>query len=222
MTIKEVFDKAENGTLTYDQFTELTKDAKFADLATGDYVSKKKFDDELAAKDGQIQTLNGTIKDRDKDLETLKTQLVDAGTDAQKLTALTDDLAKLQGKYDADVKAYKEQLKKQSYEFAVKEFANSKEFTSEAAKRDFIYQLKSAELKMDGEKIMGAEDFAEKYKSENETAFVVKAPDPDPTPAPTHTPPKFVSPTGGGEPAKPSLSDLMRMKNENPEAVIDL
>ena len=65
MTIKEVFDKAENGTLTYDQFTELTKDAKFADLATGDYVSKKKFDDELAAKDGQIQTLNGTIKDRD-------------------------------------------------------------------------------------------------------------------------------------------------------------
>ena len=220
MTIKEVFDKAENGTLTYDQFTELTKDAKFADLATGDYVSKKKFDDELASKDNQIQTLNGTLKDRDKDLETLKTQLVDAGTDAEKLATLNDDFTKLQGKYDAEVKSYKEQLKKQAYDFAVKEFANTKEFTSGAAKRDYIDQLRKAELKMDGDKILGAEDFTTKYMEENADAFVIKS-EPAPEPA-KHEPPKFVGPTGGTEPAKPSLSELMRMKNENPEAVISL
>ena len=222
MTIKDVFDKAENGTLTYDQFTELTKEAKFADLATGEYVSKKKFDDELANKDSQIQTLNGTLKDRDKDLETLKTQLVDAGTDAEKLTALNEDFAKLQGKYDADVKAYKEQLKKQAYDFAVKDYANTKEFSSSAAKRDFISQLKGAELKMDGDKILGADDFLAKYAEENAEAFVVKAAEPEPAPAPKHEPPKFVGPTGGTEPAKPSLSELMRMKNENPEAIITL
>lgn len=219
MTIKEVFDKAENGNLTYAQFEELAKDAKFADLSTGEYVSKRKYDDELASKDNQINTLNGTIKDRDKDLEALKTQLADAGTDAEKLTILNSDLEKLQVKYDADVKAYKEQLKKQAYEFAVKEYANTKEFSSSAAKRDFIGQLKSAELKMDGDKILGADDFLTKYAEENAEAFVKQA---DPTPAPTPEPPKptFVQPTGGTEPQKLTLTELMRLKNENPDANI--
>ena len=152
MTIKEVFDKAENGTLTFDQFSELAKDAKFTDLSLGEYVSKRKYDDDIASKDAQIDTLNGTIKTRDKDLETLKAQLADAGTDAEKLTALNDDLAKLQTKYDADVKAYKDQIKKQAYEFAIKDYANTKEFSSDAAKRDFIRQFKDAELKMEGDK----------------------------------------------------------------------
>lgn len=219
MTIKEVFDKAENGTLTYEQFSEIAKDSKFADLSLGEYVSKRKYDDDLANKDGQITTLNGTIKDRDKDLETLKTQLADAGTDAEKLATLNDDLAKLQGKYDADVKAYKEQLKKQAYEFAVKDYANTKEFSSSAAKRDFISQLKSAELKMDGDKILGADDFLSKYAEENAEAFVTKT-EPTPAPAPQPSKPEFVQPTGGTEPAKMSLSELMRLKNENPDANI--
>lgn len=220
MTIKEVFEKAENGTLTYAQFEELTKDVKFADLSTGDYVSKRKYEDEIGNKDNQIKTLNDTIKTRDKDLEDLKTKLTEAGTDAEKLNGLTADFANLQNKYDADVKAYKEQLKKQAYDFAVKEFAATKEFSSGAAKRDFIEQLKKASLKMEGDKILGADDFVELYKQDNADAFVVKQ---DPTPAPTPAPaPTFVQPTGGTEPTKPSLSELMRMKNENPDVVISI
>ena len=217
MTIKEAFEKAENGTLTYAQFEELTKDAKFADLSTGDYVSKRKYEDELASKDNQINTLNGTIKDRDKDLETLKTKLTEAGTDAEKLNGLTADFANLQSKYDADVKNYKEQLKKQAYEFAVKEFAATKEFSSGAARRDFVEQLRNANLKMEGDKIIGADDFVELYKKDNADAFVVKQ-DPTPTPDPK---PTFTQPTGGANPPKRSLSELMRMKNENPDAVIE-
>lgn len=217
MTIKEVFDKSENGTLTFEQFLDLTKDSKFADLSTGEYVSRRKYDDDLSSKDNQITTLNGTIKDRDKDLETLKTQLAEAGTDATKLTALTEDLTKLQTKYDDDIKTYKQQLKEQAYDFAVKEYAGTKEFSSEAAKRDFIRQLKEANLKMDGDKIMGADDFSTKYESENANAFVVKK-DPEPEP---EGKPKFIEPTGGGPaPKKHTLSELMRLKNENPDATI--
>ena len=201
MTIKEVFDKAENGTLTYAQFEELTKDAKFADLSTGEYVSKRKYDDELASKDNQINTLNGTIKDRDKDLEALKTQLADAGTDAEKLTILNSDLEKLQGKYDADVKAYKEQLKKQAYEFAVKEYANTKEFSSSAAKRDFTNQMIQAKLKMKDGAILGATDFVELYSKENADAFLKEEPKPEDNPTPTPGAPHFVAPTPGSEPA---------------------
>ena len=44
MNIKDLFDKAENGILTYDQFEALVKEngLKFADLSDGKYVSKSK------------------------------------------------------------------------------------------------------------------------------------------------------------------------------------
>ena len=125
MELKELFDKAENGTLTYEQFEAAAKEAKakFVDLSEGKYVSTNKYNDDLAAKDKEIETLNGTITTRDTDLAGLKQQLADAGADATKLQELTDTLSGLQTKYDNDTKAYKDQLKKQAYEFAVKEFA---------------------------------------------------------------------------------------------------
>ena len=45
-TITDFFDKAENGTLTYEQFEAMSKEsgAKFADLSDGKYVSKSKYD----------------------------------------------------------------------------------------------------------------------------------------------------------------------------------
>ena len=224
MTIKEIFDKGENGTLTYAQFEELAKDAKFADLATGDYVSKKKYEDELSGKENQISTLNDTISNRDKDLKALKEQLETAaqadGADKQALEKLTADMASLQDKYNADMKAYKNQLVEQSYEFAVKEYANGIEFSSAAAKRDFIGQFKQAGLKMDGDMILGADDFRTKYQEVNPDAFPVKA---EPAPEPEKPLPKFVEPTGAPEAGKKfSLSELMRMKNENPDAQINV
>ena len=222
MTIKEIFDKGENGTLTYAQFEELAKESKFADLATGEYVSKKKYEDELSGKDSQIKTLNDTISNRDKDLKTLKEQLETAaqadGADKQALEKLTADMASLQDKYNSDMKTYKAQLAEQSYEFAVKEFANGLEFSSAAAKRDFVGQLKQAGLKMDGDMILGADDFRMKYQEANPDAF------PKAEPAPTEPAkplPEFVQPTGAPEAGKKfSLTELMRMKNENPDTEI--
>ena len=59
MKIKEIFSKAENGALTYEQFEEFAKaeKANFADLSEGNYVSKHKYDSDLSAKDSQIETL---------------------------------------------------------------------------------------------------------------------------------------------------------------------
>ncbi len=220
MTIKEVFDKAEEGTLTYAQFEELAKDAKFADLATGEYVSRKKYEDELSGKDSQISTLNETITNRDKDLKTLKEQLEQAatndGADKEALEKLTADMASLQDKYNADMKAYKAQLAEQSYEFAVKEYANGIEFSSSAAKRDFVSQFKQAGLKMDGDKILGADDFRAKYQETNPDAFPVAKEEPKPA-EPEKPLPKFMEPTGAPAGKKLSLTEMMRMKNENPD-----
>lgn len=176
MTIKELFEKAENGTLTYEQFNKLCTDngIKLADLSEGNYISKQKYEDELNSKVKEIETLNGTISTRDTDLAELKKKLEDAGTDAEKLTALTNDFDGLKTKYDTDVKNYKAQLKKQAYEFAVKEFANGKQFTSNAAKRDFINSMLSKDLKMENDTILGADDFVKVYSENNADAFVTE------------------------------------------------
>ena len=50
MNIKDIFENAENGTLTYEQFSDAVSKggAKFVDLSEGNYVSKQKYEDELA------------------------------------------------------------------------------------------------------------------------------------------------------------------------------
>lgn len=195
MEIKEVFEKSQEP-LTYEKFAELAGKAKFADLSEGGYVSKDKHENELSAKDNEITTLNQNLSDRDKDLKTLKKQLEDAGTDNEKLAELTNNLSALQGKYDADTKAYKEQLQKQAYEFAVKEFAGTQNFSSNAAKRDFIQSMIAEELKYDEkEGILGAKDFAKEYAKDNADAFVVEA---KPQEAePQNAKPQFVGSTPG-------------------------
>ena len=192
MTIKELFDKGENGTLNYETFEKLMKEnnAKFVDLSEGNYVSKDKFDNEVASKDGQITQLNDTIKSRDKDLKDLKAQLSEAGTDAEKLAELQTQFGNLQTQYKQDTDNYKAQLSKQAYEFAVKDFANGKKFSSNAAKRDFVSSMIAKNLKMEGDKILGANDFVTAYSTENADAFIVEQPEPTPEPPkPTFTQP---------------------------------
>lgn len=226
MNIKEIFDKAENGTLTYEQFEDAVKTdgAKFVDLSEGKYVSKAKYDDDITSKDNSIKQLNDTIEQRDKDLSELQTKLNDAGTDATKLSELQTSFDSLQTKYAEDTKAYQQQLADQKYEFAVKEFANGKDFTSQAAKRDFIRSLLSEKLKMKNDVIIGADDFATAYATDNADAFVVKNDTSEvtpPTQTGTVTKPQFVSTTPGTTAQKaPSLTDMMRAANENPGAAL--
>ena len=224
MNIKEIFDNAENGTLTYAQFEEAikTSGAKFADLSEGKYVSKAKYDDDIKAKDSSIEQLNGTIAQRDTDLADLQNKLKDAGTDATKLSELQTSFDDLQTKYTEATKAYQQQLADQKYEFAVKEFANGKEFSSQAAKRDFIRSLMNEKLKMKNDTIIGADDFATAYATDNADAFVSKKePEVAPPAEGNATKPQFVSSTPGASAGKqPTLTEMMRAANENPGAPI--
>ncbi len=194
MTVKELFDNAENGVLSWEQFQTAMGEAKFVDLSEGNYVSKQKYTDELAQRDTRITTLTDTISARDTDLANLQQTLKDAG-DLDALKNASKDLSELQKKYDKETKAYQAQLSKQAYEFAVKEFANGKKFTSSAAKRDFTRAMLAKDLKLENDKIIGADDFVQMYQQENEDAFVVETPAPPQQPKPT-----FVNPTPGGEP----------------------
>ena len=84
-------------------------------------------------------------------------------------------------------------MAKQAYEFAVKEFAGTKKFTSNAAKRDFVQAMIAKDLKLENDTIIGADDFVKIYSNDNADAFVVDNPTPD-------NKPKFTNPTpGAGE-----------------------
>ncbi|MBO6261545.1 MAG: phage scaffolding protein [Bacilli bacterium] len=194
MTVKELFDKAENGTLTWEQFQAACGDAKFIDLNEGNYVSRQKYSDELKQRDTRITELTNTISSRDTDLATLQQTLKDAG-DLDALKQASKDLTDLQKKYDKETKAYQTQLQKQAYEFAVKEFAGSKKFTSNAAKRDFTQAMIAKNLQFEDGKIIGADDFVQMYSTDNADAFVVETNDPEPRPEPK---PTFVASTQGG------------------------
>ena len=200
MNIKEIFEKSENGTLTYEQFETAMRagNAKFIDLSEGNYVSKSKYESEIASKDNSITELNGTITQRDTDLAELRKQLESAGTDSTKLSELQTNFDNLQNKYTADMQSYQDRLAKQQYEFAVREFAGTQKFSSNAAKRDFTTAMIEAGLKLDNKnKILGADDFVKSYSEDNADAFVVETPTPEVTPTPAPVKPTFAQPTGG-------------------------
>lgn len=204
MNIKDLFEKAENGMLTFEQFENAAKEAgaSFKDVKDGNYVSKSKYDEALRGKDNEITTLsdklenlNTTIATRDTDLANLKEQLASAGNDASKLEELNTNLSSLQAKYDQDVKDYQAKLDKQAYEFAVKEFANGKKFSSQAAKRDFTQAMIAKGLQLENGKLIGGDDFVSLYSQDNADAFVVEPPKADP---PKGDPaPSFVGSTPG-------------------------
>ena len=223
-----------DGPLTYEELAAAIKESgsKFVDLTEGNYVAKQKYDAELQSLNSQIETLNGTLGTRDTDLADLKAKLEAAGVDNDKLTALTKDLETLQGKYDTDTKQYQEKLSKQAYEFAVRELAATKEFSSQAAKREFIRAMVDENLKMKDGKIIGADDFINGYMEENADSFIVEADeyyggdDNDEEDyetdyeeyVPEYTP-QFVGPTPGGEPtpdATQAFLDAMHFTGVRP------
>lgn len=198
--LKELFGEE---ALTYDQLsTKVTERGfKVADLSTGNYVAKKKYTDDITSRDTQISDLQGQISTRDTDLKALKKQIEDAGNDTQ-IADLTAQLSKLQGDYKNAKNEYETKLTKQAYEFAVKDFAGTLQFSSKAAKKSFIKDMLDAQLSMKNDTIIGATDFLDAYKAENEDSFVIEgAPEPEPgVPEPK---PTFVLPT----PPTPPIDD---------------
>lgn len=206
----------ESGALTFDQFAAKVKEAGFkvVNIADGSYISRNKFDDTVNGLKTQVADLQGQIAQRDTDLEGLNDKLTAAKADAGKLTEAQKQLTALQTKYDEDSKAWEAKNAQQAYEYAVRTAAGKEKFSSTAAQKMFVEEAIKQGFKMDGETLMGYTDFLAKYKAEDPGAFAAEAPAPkDPDPAPTIVLPGKSNPA----PKKMSLSEAMRMKNENPD-----
>ena len=169
----------ENGAIDWDTFSKAVtaKGYKLADLSKGDYVSKSKYDDDLSSKDNQINDLTGQINQRNTDLQALQEQMNNVQGDASKVAELTGQITKMQDEYNKSKDRYEKQIAKQQYEFAVKEFANTQKFSSNAAKRDFIHSMTEKGLTFENGKLVGANDYLEEYKQDNADSFVADNPE---------------------------------------------
>ena len=142
----------------------------------------------------QLEAANTTIQGyKDMDIDGIKQSVKDWET-----------------KYNTDTKALQDKLDGQAYDFALKEFVNGYQFTSDLVKEAVIAQLKAKEFKLNDGKFLGAEDFMKQLKEANPNAFVAEETKPQPT----------ITIPGAGKPTpsqKLTMEQLMKLKNENPD-----
>lgn len=137
----------------------------------------EKVREELEAKDKLITDANAEI-------EKFK------GLDIEGIKQSADEW---KNKYEADTKAFKEQLAQKDYEFAVKEFTGQHKFTNDFVKDAFVENFKKQGFKLEEGKFLGAEDYIKTFGEKNPGVFVTEEPKADPVP-------QIVKPTGGQPP----------------------
>ena len=189
-----------------------------SDIENARTSEKGKFDSERTVLQGQLTDLQSQIDQRNTDISGLQEKLTAAQADATKLTDIQTELSGLRSKYEADQAAWAQKNAQQAYEFAVRERANALNFSSKAAKQEFIREAIGKEFKSENGVLLGFDDYVNVYKESDPGAFVVETPA-EPQPA---TPPgPIVLPGNGGAPSSTkTLSDMMKAKNDNPDMVI--
>lgn len=114
------------------------------------------------------------VEARDKNLEQLKTQLKEAGVDGKKVEKLEKQISKMQEESSNAKTEYENKLKQQQVDFAVKDAVNGLKFSSKAAKKLFIQELKAdedLEIAKDGT-VLNLDKFVSAYKDKDAEAFL--------------------------------------------------
>lgn len=183
--------------LSKDQIDQIMEE-NGKDIENAKKGEQTRFETERGQLQGQITDLQGQITQRDTDLASLNEKLTAAQADAGKLTEAQSSLTALQSQYEADKKDWEAKTAAQAYEFAVRTAAGGLKFSSAAARRDFERGAIEKGLKMDGDKIMGFDDYVNSYKAADPGAFIAEQQDPpgDPKPNPTIVLPSG-KPSGG-------------------------
>ena len=144
----------------YNQVKEKLGDKELI-INDGNYIPKHKFDD-----------LNNDKKELKKQLEEVNAKVQElSNVDAEKLNKEIEDLKK---KYETDTNALNDKISKREYEYAVKELTRDIKFSSESAKKTFMNDLVSKDLKLEEGKLLGFDDYLNSYKEADPNAFVVE------------------------------------------------
>lgn len=115
-------------------------------------------------------------------------------------------------KYNEETAKLKQQMQENQYKHLVERQAEKYEFSSGAAKRAFIADLSSKDLKVEDDKLLGFDDFVKAYKESDPNAFKQD-----------QTPPPYPSGTGTNpmnndvDISKMSYQERVELKQKDPK-----
>ena len=132
----------------------------------------------------KLMDMNGkSIEDLKKENEKLKTekegletQLTEANSkiegfkeiDVEKIKAEVDEWKE---KYETDTQNLKDSLTQKDYDYKIQELTNGLKFSSNGAKRSFVEDLKQKGLKLEGDNLLGFDDFVKSYQENEPDTF---------------------------------------------------
>ena len=139
------------------------KQSEFTKKVAENYLTKAEHEKKI----GKLETDRDTWKEKAETAEnTLK------GFEGVDLDKVQRELADWKDKAEKAEENAKQQIYERDFSDALKTELESVKFSSEAAKRDVMSQIKAAELKLKDGKILGLSDLIEQIKKTDASAFV--------------------------------------------------
>lgn len=165
----------------------------------------------IAEHDKKVKKLEGERDDFQEKFETASETLKGfEGVDAEGMQKQINDYKE---KMEQMEKEHKEELYARDFSDALDTAMEQYKFTSEYAKKSVMAEIKEAGLKLIDGKIIGLNDMVETIKGKDASAFVDEEAE-----NLENNKAKFTNPLNGKKPGgKPSMSELMKLKNENPD-----
>lgn len=197
VNIEEIL-KANNVTVTDEQKVAINK-AVAENYKTINEFSKKvtNLETERDGYKSQLETATETLK----------------GFDGIKPEELQAEVEKYKTAAAEQEKAFKQELEKRDFSDALEKAIGDYKFSSEYAKKSVMEEIKAAGLKLVDGKIIGLNDMMESIKGKDASAFVDENQQ-----KLEQSKAKFTKQTERSKDGtKISMSELMKMKNENPD-----
>lgn len=211
--LRKLFKKDENGAvipMTYEELEaaiDADKGIKIADLSGGGYVAKDKFD----AKETELKGIRKQLDDANTQIKSFEDQDVDG---------IKQKVADWEAKYNTDTQALKDQMAAQNRSHAEDMFLAGYKFTSKAARKGVLDELRSKQFQLDEKgTFLGAKEFMSSLMEDEDYkgAFVTENPEGDTnqgnggTNPPEGTKPRFSTGTNGGNPQGGDTNPFLHM-----------
>lgn len=211
--LRKLFKKDENGAvipMTYEELEaaiDADKGIKIADLSGGGYVAKDKFD----AKETELKGIRKQLDDANTQIKSFEDQDVDG---------IKQKVADWEAKYNTDTQALKDQMAAQNRSHAEDMFLAGYKFTSKAARKGVLDELRSKQFQLDEKgTFLGAKEFMSSLMEDEDYkgAFVTENPAGDTnqgnggTNPPEGTKPRFSTGTNGGNPQGGDTNPFLHM-----------
>lgn len=211
--LKKLFKKDENGAIIPMTAEELEaaidadKNIKVVDLSSGGYIAKDKFD----AKETELKGIRKQLDDANTQIKSFEDQDVDG---------IKQKVADWEAKYNTDTQALKDQMAAQNRSHAEDMFLAGYKFTSKAARKGVLDELRSKQFQLDEKgTFLGAKEFMSSLMEDEDYkgAFVTENPAGDTnqgnggTNPPEGTKPRFSTGTNGGNPQGGDANPFLHM-----------